>query len=104
VVILDIKMPGIGGMETLKLIKRYFPTIEVIMLTGHGTGEYAVEALMWGAINFLIKPASIEEMIDKVEEASARQQLLAEKIRMARAIEKGRQKNQRKPIDEDGEE
>jgi len=86
VVVLDIKMPGIGGIEALRRIKRSHPTIEVIMLTGHGTGEYAVDALMWGAADFLIKPISIPELIAKVEEAMARRHVLEEKIRAARAI------------------
>jgi DNA-binding NtrC family response regulator len=94
VVILDIKMPGIGGMETLKLIKRFFPTVEVIMLTGHGTGEYAVDALMWGAADFLIKPISVPDLIGKVEEASARRQILEDKIRIAKAIDRPLQSGQ----------
>ncbi len=86
VVVLDIKMPGIGGMESLKRIKRRHPTIEVIMLTGHGTGDYAVDALIWGAADFLLKPISMPELIAKVEEAMARRHVLEEKIRLARAI------------------
>ncbi len=87
IVILDAKMPGIGGMETLKLIKRYFPTVEVIMLTGHGTGEYAAEALSWGAADFLVKPVSIPEIIDKVEAAMTRRRVLEDKIRTAKALD-----------------
>ena len=61
VVILDVKMPGMDGLEILKIIKRVHPLVEVIMLTGHGTVESAVEGLKSGATDFLSKPADIEE-------------------------------------------
>jgi DNA-binding NtrC family response regulator len=83
VVILDVKMPGMDGMATLKEIKRQFPMIEVIMLTGHGTVESAVEGLKSGATDYLTKPADIEELIDKAEEAYEKRQRLEEKIRVA---------------------
>ncbi len=86
VVILDVKMPGIGGMETLRRIKREQPMTEVIMLTGHGTAEYAVDALLRGAADFLVKPVSIPELIEKVEAAMARRMVLEEKIRAAKAL------------------
>ena len=69
VVILDVKMPGMDGIATLKKIKRDFPLIEVIMLTGHGTVESAVEGVKLGAANYLIKPADIDDISEKIEEA-----------------------------------
>ncbi|MEE4358075.1 MAG: response regulator [Desulfococcaceae bacterium] len=69
VIILDIKMPGMDGMTTLKEIKNRFPLTEVILLTGHATAESAVYGLKSGAIDYLMKPASIEELIQKAEEA-----------------------------------
>jgi DNA-binding NtrC family response regulator len=85
VVILDVKMPGMDGMETLKEIKRRFPLVEVIMLTGHATVESAVEGLKSGATDYLMKPAEIDELIAKAGEAYERKQRLQEKIRVAQS-------------------
>ena len=70
VVILDVKMPGMDGIATLKEIKKRFPLIEVIMLTGHATVESAVEGLKSGATDYLMKPTDVNEIIEKAEEAS----------------------------------
>jgi len=83
VVILDVKMPGMDGIETLKAIKRKFPMIEVIMLTGHGTVESAVEGLKSGATDYLTKPTDVNDLIAKAEEAFEKRQRLEEKIRVA---------------------
>jgi DNA-binding NtrC family response regulator len=85
VVILDVKMPGMDGMEVLKTIKMKYPLVEVIMLTGHGTIESAVEGLKAGATDYLTKPADIDEIIIKAEEAFDKRKRLEEKIRMAKA-------------------
>lgn len=85
VVILDVKMPGMDGIATLKEIKREFPLVEVIMLTGHATVESAVDGLKSGATDYLMKPADIEDLIRKAEEAFNKRQILEEKIRMAQA-------------------
>jgi DNA-binding NtrC family response regulator len=85
VVILDVKMPGMDGIATLKEIKRQFPLVEVIMLTGHGTVESAVEGLKSGATDYLTKPSDIDELIEKAEEAFEKRQRLEEKIRVAQA-------------------
>ena len=86
VVILDVKMPGMDGIKTLKAIKKLFPLTEVIMLTGHGTVESAVEGLRSGATDYLTKPADIEELLQKAQEAFAKRERLEEKIRMAEAL------------------
>ena len=83
VVILDVKMPGMDGIDTLKEIKRLFPLVEVIMLTGHATVESAVEGLHSGATDYLMKPIGVEELIQKAEEAFEKRQRLEEKIRLA---------------------
>jgi DNA-binding NtrC family response regulator len=83
VVILDVKMPGMDGMATLREIKRRHPLTEVIMLTGHATVESAVEGLKSGATDYLIKPADIEELLEKAEEAFEKRKRLEEKIRVA---------------------
>jgi CheY-like chemotaxis protein/CBS domain-containing protein len=69
VVILDIKMPGMGGHETLKEIKNRFPALPVIMLTGHGGAPSAQEALSGGAFDYLSKPCDIDLLTVKIQEA-----------------------------------
>jgi len=85
VVILDVKMPGMDGIATLKEIKNRFPMVEVIMLTGHATVESAIEGLKSGATDYLMKPTGIDELIDRAEEAFRKRQRLEEKIRMAQS-------------------
>jgi DNA-binding NtrC family response regulator len=67
IVILDVKMPGMDGMETLKEIKKHFPRVDVMMLTGHATLELARDGIEFGAKDFVIKPADIDELIQKAE-------------------------------------
>ena len=83
VVILDVKMPGMDGIATLKEIKSRFPMVEVIMLTGHATVESAIDGLKSGATDYLMKPTGIDELVNKAEEAFKKRQQLEEKIRMA---------------------
>ncbi len=86
VVILDVKMPGMDGMATLNEIKPRFPLVEVIMLTGHGTIESAVEGLKSGATDYLTKPIDIEVLIAKAKEAYVKYRRLEEKILLAQSI------------------
>jgi DNA-binding NtrC family response regulator len=86
VVILDVNIPGMDGIATLKEIKCSFPLIEVIMLTGHGTVESAVEGLKSGATDYLSKPIDIDDLIVKAEEAFAKNRRLEEKILLAQSI------------------
>jgi DNA-binding NtrC family response regulator len=83
VVILDVKMPGMDGVTTLREIKKRFPLVEVIMLTGHATVESAVDGLKSGATDYLMKPADIDELVSKAEEAFGKRKALEEKIRVA---------------------
>jgi len=85
VVILDVKMPGMDGMETLQEIKRRFPLVEVIMLTGHATVESAVEGLKSGATDYLVKPTDVDELLEKAVEAFEKRKRLEEKIRVAQS-------------------
>jgi len=84
VVILDVKMPGMDGVATLREIKRRFPMAEVIMLTGHATVDSAVEGMKAGAVDYLMKPADIEEIIAKATDAFKRRTDIEERIRVAR--------------------
>jgi DNA-binding NtrC family response regulator len=83
VVILDIKMPGMDGMETLREIKKRFPLVEVIMLTGHGSTETAVEGMKMGAFDYLMKPADFDDLTAKMEAARKRKEEQEERIRKA---------------------
>ncbi|NJB68838.1 DNA-binding NtrC family response regulator [Desulfobaculum xiamenense] len=87
VVILDVKMPGMDGIETLKEIRRQFPLVEVIMLTGHGTVESAIEGMKLGAFDFLLKPSDIEELTAKVAEAKSRKAGHEDKILEAQSLD-----------------
>jgi YesN/AraC family two-component response regulator len=80
VVILDVKMPGMDGITALREIKRNFPVVEVIMLTGHATFESAIQGMKLGAFDYLMKPCDMEELIAKVEEARAKRRRHLEKI------------------------
>jgi DNA-binding NtrC family response regulator len=69
VVILDVKMPGMDGMEVLALIKQRHPHVEVIMLTGHANVEAAMRGMELGAFDYLMKPADFEDLLYKIEDA-----------------------------------
>ena len=80
VVILDVKMPGIGGMQTLKEIKHQYPLIEVIMLTGHANVEVAIEGMEFGAFDYLMKPMVIDDLVYKIQDACKKKSIQEEKI------------------------
>jgi DNA-binding NtrC family response regulator len=79
VIILDVMMPGLGGIETLKRIKKENPELQIIMLTGKGTVDKAVEAMKEGAIEFIEKPADINQLMEKIGEAKEKTSLLVMK-------------------------
>ncbi len=83
VIILDIKMPGMDGIETLKEITSHYPLIETIMLTGHGSIDSAVEGMKLGAFDYLLKPADFDDLLVKVEAARRRKDQHEERIRKA---------------------
>lgn len=87
VVILDVKMPGLDGIETLKRIRADFPLVEVIMLTGHATVESAIDGMKLGAFDYLMKPCDLDHLIEKVLEAAQRRRKHEEKIIQARIKE-----------------
>lgn len=69
VIVLDIKMPGLDGIETLGEIKKSDPGIEVVLLTGHGTVDTAIEGMRNGAFDYLMKPCEIDNLILKINGA-----------------------------------
>jgi len=86
-VILDVKMPGMDGIETLAEIKKRYPLVEVIMLSGHADVESAIDGMKQGAFDYLMKPCDIDQMIVKVTEAAAKKRQHEEKIIQARIKE-----------------
>jgi DNA-binding NtrC family response regulator len=99
VMVLDLKMPGLHGMDVLKEIRKAYPNMQVIILTGHGTEKDEEEARRLGGFDFLRKPADIETLVGKIKEA------YSEKIeRMMSAIafaEEGEFDTARKIINEE---
>jgi DNA-binding NtrC family response regulator len=87
VVILDIKMPGMDGMQALAEIRRRYPLVQVIMLTGHATVESGIEGMKQGAFDYLMKPCDIDLLQSKVAEAAALKRSQEEKIMQARIKE-----------------
>jgi len=81
VIILDLKMPGLGGIETTQRIKNKWPIIEVILLTGHATVESAVNALKQGAFDYLMKPYELDELLKKIKAAINRKRSHEAQIR-----------------------
>jgi DNA-binding NtrC family response regulator len=87
VVILDVAMPKMGGVETLREIRKLKPLTEVIMLTGHATVETAIEGMKLGAYDFLLKPCETDELTDKINKANQKKVEHEERIREAKVKE-----------------
>ncbi|MGD8387523.1 MAG: response regulator [Desulfobacteraceae bacterium] len=87
VVILDVLMPDMDGIETLKKIKGLKPLTEVIMLTGHATVETAIEGMKLGAYDYLMKPYKDDDLFSKIDKASAKKGEHEERIREAKVKE-----------------
>ena len=85
VVILDVKMPGMDGLETLAKIKEQHPLIEVVMLTGHATVESAIDGMKKGAFDYLMKPCEVDVLLEKINQATTKKREHEEKILEARA-------------------
>ncbi|RJO64818.1 MAG: response regulator [Myxococcales bacterium] len=88
VIILDMLMPGMSGTETLKHVKEQRPETEVVMLTGHGTIESAVEGIKLGAYEYLLKPCDLDDLIKTINDAFARkletdERRLSERVALA---------------------
>lgn len=80
--LLDIRMPGMDGIEVLRRATALIPDIQVLMLTGHGTIDTAIEAMEYGAIGFLRKPISIDNLQKSIEDALARANTRKENARL----------------------
>ncbi len=69
VVVLDVRMPGMDGMETLREIKKRHPSVEVIMLTGHGSVQSGIEGMSCGAYDYVMKPFKIDDLLERIRRA-----------------------------------
>lgn len=78
VIFLDLAMPGLDGIETLKRLKQIDPELQVILLTGRATVRKGIEAMKLGALDLLEKPADIKQLVAKIEEAATNKAALAE--------------------------
>jgi DNA-binding NtrC family response regulator len=83
IVVLDVKMPGMDGLETLREIKKSRPLVEVIMLTGHASMEVAIKGMEQGAFDYLMKPMDIDELLYKLQDAYKKKKLHEDRIRHA---------------------
>ena len=81
VVVLDVKMPGMDGIEALRKIKARQPLVEVIMLTGHASVEAAIGGMELGAFDYLMKPVEFDELLYKIQDAHRKKLLQEAKIR-----------------------
>ena len=75
IVLLDLRLPGMGGLETLKAIQAASPATEVIMLTGHGSIDTAIESIRVGAFDYVVKPCPLDELHIRIQRALERRSL-----------------------------
>jgi DNA-binding NtrC family response regulator len=87
VVTLGVKMPGMDGVEVLREIKRQWPLLEVIMLSGCASVECGVESMKLGAFDYVVKPPDMDDLYDKLQNAGKRKSLLSEQIQHSNATE-----------------
>lgn len=78
-IVLDLMMPGMDGLETLKAIKEKNPDLQVILLTGHATVEKGIEAMKLGALDFVEKPADMDKLTKVIKKAQAKKMVIIEK-------------------------
>jgi DNA-binding NtrC family response regulator len=69
ILLLDLKMPDLDGLEVLARLKDDFPRMQVIILTGHGSFEVGLEGMELGAYDYIMKPVDLNRLIEKIEEA-----------------------------------
>lgn len=83
VVVLDVKMPGLDGIDTLREMKKKNPLMEVILLTGHASMESGVEGMNLGAFDYVMKPVNIDDLMEMIRQAYERK-LIQEEDRKKR--------------------
>ncbi len=83
VVLLDVKMPGIDGIETLRRIRTMKPLVEVVLLTGHASVDSGIEGMKLGAFDYLMKPIDLDPLLEKLADAYEKKRLHQDKIEQA---------------------
>jgi two-component system, OmpR family, response regulator len=73
VVLLDVKMPGLGGLQVIQTIKTEHPDVQVVLLTGHGSAQDAAEGMRLGAFDYLMKPVTIGNLVRILHAAAVRE-------------------------------
>jgi DNA-binding NtrC family response regulator len=86
VVVLDVRMQGMDGIQTLRAIKQSQPLVEVIMLTGHASLEIAREGMQLGAFDYLMKPVDLDELLYKIEDAHKKASIQQHKIKALEGV------------------
>jgi DNA-binding NtrC family response regulator len=86
VVVLDVRMPGMDGIQALRQIKQQYPLVEVIMLTGHASLEVAIEGMELGAFDYMMKPIDIDELLYKLQDAHKKKFIQSEKIKRMKEV------------------
>jgi DNA-binding response OmpR family regulator len=99
VMVLDLKMPGIDGMEVLRQVRKAYPKIQVIILTGHGTEKHEEEAKRLGAFDYLEKPVNLDVLVKKMKAAYRRK--MEDTMVAATFAEAGDFESAREIMDED---
>ncbi|MEW6202520.1 MAG: response regulator [bacterium] len=87
VAVVDIKMPGMDGVETLKELKKLKPTMEIIMLTGHASLDSGIQSMKIGAFDYLVKPFDFSELMNKINNAFAKKRGVDEKVQKEKISE-----------------
>ena len=80
VVVMDVRMPGMDGIQALREVKKMHPMAEVIMLTGHASVEVAIEGMELGAFDYLMKPMDFDDLLYKIQDAHKKKAIQEEKI------------------------
>lgn len=86
IVVLDVRMAGMDGIQTLRAIKAAHPLVEVIMLTGHASLEIAKEGMQLGAFDYLMKPIDLDELLYKMEDAYQKKIIQQNKISSSEGV------------------
>ena len=86
VILLDLKMPGIDGIEVLRRVKKAYPNVQVIMLTGHGSKKDEEAARRLGAFDYIKKPVDLDALVPRIKNAFTRKLQILERMSMAAAF------------------
>lgn len=104
VIVLDVKMPGMDGIEVLQRVKKAYPHVEVIILTGHGSEQDEQRARELGAFDYLRKPADLETLLGRIQNAFKQRMTKLEQLSMAVTFaEAGEFETAREMMDEEEE-